>query len=51
MIYTLMQRKIERDGLTEECKQMLDVFLAAGRITKVQYISLMGIEAKEGKTL
>lgn len=51
MIFTLMKRKIERDGLTEECKGLLDVFLTAGRITKVQYIQLMGIETKEGKTL
>lgn len=49
-IYQLMRRKIERDGLTEECKQLLDVFFAAGRITKVQYLTLMGIN-KGGKTV
>lgn len=51
MIYTLMKRKIERDGLTEKCKEMLDVFFAAGRITKVQYAELMGINMTGGKTL
>lgn len=45
MIYTLMKRKIQREGLTEENKNLLDVYLMGGRITTAQYEQLMGIEA------
>ena len=42
MIYKLMKKKIQREGLTEENKNLLDVYLLGGRITQEQYEELMG---------
>lgn len=36
MIYKLMKKKIQREGLTEENKTLLDVYLLGGRITQEQ---------------
>lgn len=44
MIYKLMKKKIRREGLTEENKNLLDVYLLGERITQEQYEELMGIE-------
>ena len=33
----LMKKKIKREGLTEENKNLLDVYLMGGRITTAQY--------------
>ena len=43
MIYTLMKKKIQREGLTEENKNLLDVYILGGRITQEQYEELMGL--------
>ena len=43
MIYRLMKKKIQREGLTEENKNLLDVYLLGGRITQDQYEELMGL--------
>ena len=43
MIYKLMKKKIQREGLTEENKNLLDVYLLGERITQVQYEELMGL--------
>lgn len=43
MIYKLMKKKIQREGLTEENKNLLDVYLLGERITQEQYEELMGI--------
>lgn len=43
MIYKLMKKKIQREGLTEENKNLLDVYLLGGRITQEQYKELMGL--------
>ena len=43
MIYKLMKKKIQREGLTEENKNFLDVYLLGGRITQEQYEELMGL--------
>ncbi len=43
MIYKLMKRKIKNEGLTDGNKELLDVFLAGGRITSEQYAELMGL--------
>ena len=43
MIYTLMKKKIQREGLTEENKNLLDVYLLGGRIAREQYEELMGL--------
>lgn len=42
-IYTLMKKKIEREGLTEENKNKLDVYLLGNRITIEEYEELMGV--------
>ena len=43
MVYKLMKKKIQREGLTEENKNLLDVYLLGGRITQEQYEELMGL--------
>ena len=43
MIYKLMKKKIQREGLTEENKNFLDVYLLGSRITQEQYEELMGL--------
>lgn len=45
MIYRLMKKKIQREGLTEENKNLLDVYLLGKRITQSQYEELMRLEA------
>ena len=47
MIYKLMKKKIERQGLTEENKNLLGVYLLGGRITQEQYEKLMGLVEEE----
>lgn len=49
MVYRLMKNKIKREGLTEENKNLLDVYLLGGRITEKQYKELMNIEEKKLK--
>ena len=44
MVYKLMKKKIAREGLTEENRNLLDVYLLGGRITKAQYEELMGLD-------
>ena len=44
MIYKLRKKKIQREGLTEENKNLLDVYLLGERITQEQYEKLMKIE-------
>ena len=43
MIYTLMKKKIQREGLTETNKTLLDVYLLGARINREQYEELMGL--------
>ena len=43
MIYRLMRKRILREGLTDENKKLLDVYLFGGRITQEQYEELMGL--------
>ena len=43
MIYRQMKKKIQREGLTEENKNLIDVYLLGGRITQEQYEELMGL--------
>ena len=43
MIYKLMKRKIQREGLTDENKNLLDVYLLGARISQEQYEELMGL--------
>lgn len=43
MIYKLMKKRIQREGLTDENKKLLDVYLFGDRITQEQYEELMGL--------
>ena len=43
MVYKLMKKKIAREGLTEENRNLLDVYLLGGRITQAQYEELSGL--------
>ena len=45
MVYKLMKKKIAREGLTEENRNLLDVYLLGGRITQAQYEELSGLSA------
>lgn len=44
MIYRLMKNKIKRESLTEENKNLLDVYLLGKRVTQEQYEELMQLE-------
>lgn len=44
MIYKLMKMRIRREGLTEENKNLLDVYLLGNRITQAQYEELMQLD-------
>lgn len=44
MIYRPMKIKIRREGLTEENKNLLDVYLLGKRITQSQYEELMQLD-------
>ena len=43
MIYKLIKKKIQREGLTDENKNLLDVYLLGARISQEQYEELMGL--------
>lgn len=51
MLYKTLLKLKERDGLTNELKNKIDIFFATGRITEEQYNELMDIEeeTKGGK--
>lgn len=41
MLYKTLKKLKERNGLTEELKNKIDIFFATGRITEEQYNELM----------
>ncbi len=47
MLYRTLLKLKERDGLTDELKNKIDIFFATGRITEEQYDELMDIKKKE----
>lgn len=49
MLYKTLLKLKERDGLTEDLKNKIDVFFATGRIAEKQYNELMDIETEETK--
>lgn len=51
MLYKTLLKLKERDGLTNDLKNKIDIFFATGRITEEQYNELMDIkeETKENK--
>lgn len=47
MLYKTLKKLKERNGLTEDLKNKIDIFFATGRITEEQYNDLMDIGNKE----
>lgn len=45
MLYRTLLKLKERNGLTDDLKNKIDIFFATGRITEEQYNELMGIES------
>lgn len=47
MLYRILLKLKERNGLTDDLKNKIDVFFAVGRITEEQYNELMEINKEE----
>ena len=47
MLYRTLLKLKERNGLTDDLKNKIDVFFAVGRITEEQYNELMDVVVKE----
>lgn len=47
MLYRTLLKLKERNGLTDDLKNKIDVFFAVGRITEEQYNDLMDVNKKE----
>ena len=47
MLYKTLLKLKERDGLTNDLKNKIDIFFATGRITEEQYKKLMDIKTEE----
>jgi hypothetical protein len=47
MLYKTLKKLKERNGLTDDLKNKIDVFFAVGRITEEQYNDLMDVNKKE----
>lgn len=47
MLYKTLRKLKERNGLTEDLKNKIDIFFATGRITEDQYNNLMDIGNEE----
>lgn len=47
MLYRTLLKLKERNGLTEDLKNKIDIFFATGRITEDQYNDLMDIGDEE----
>lgn len=47
MLYRTLKKLKERNGLTDDLKNKIDVFFAVGRITEEQYNDLMDVNKKE----
>lgn len=50
MLYKTLKKLKERNGLTDDLKNKIDVFYAVGRITEEQYNELMDIGKEEDET-
>lgn len=44
MLYKTLLKLKEKNGLTDDLKNKIDIFFATGRITEEQYNELMDIE-------
>lgn len=47
MLYKALKKLKERNGLTDDLKNKIDIFFATGRITEDQYNELMDIKTEE----
>lgn len=47
MLYKTLKKLKERNGLTEDLKNKIDIFFATGRITEDQYNDLMDVGKEE----
>lgn len=47
MLYRTLLKLKEKNGLTDDLKNKIDIFFATGRITEEQYNELMGINKEE----
>ena len=47
MLYKTLKKLKERNGLTEDLKNKIDIFFATGRITEEQYDDLMDVDNEE----
>lgn len=47
MLYRTLLKLKERNGLTDDLKNKIDVFFAVGRITEEQYNELMDVSKEE----
>ena len=47
MLYRALLKLKERNGLTDNLKNKIDIFFATGRITEEQYNELMDINNEE----
>lgn len=47
MLFKTLLKLKERNGLTDDLKNKIDVFYAVGRITEEQYKELMGVSVKD----
>lgn len=47
VLYKTLKKLKERNGLTEDLKNKIDIFFATGRITEEQYNDLMDIGNEE----
>lgn len=50
MLYKTLKKLKERNGLTDDLKNKIDIFFATGRITEDQYNDLMDVEKEEDET-
>ncbi len=48
MLYITLLKLKERNGLTDDLKNKIDVFFAVGRITEDQYNELMNVGERNG---
>ena len=46
MLYKTLLKLKERNGLTDDLKNKIDIFFATGRITEDQYNELMNIKSE-----
>lgn len=50
MLYRALLKLKERNGLTDDLKNKIDIFFATGRITEKQYNELMNVAVEEEPT-